>query len=130
MISFGVWVAGLFGKAVTTQQAKRLGLAVAAPLIIAALVLLTLGGKALYDRGIREQVQQQRDATVAKGVVEADRAADEEQANRLAEAEAENDRLENAMADAKQGDPKKGQTEVGPVQQSYFDNLPDKKRRK
>lgn len=128
MISFGFWIAGLLGKTITTQKAKRLGLAVAAPLIVIVGVLLIWGGIALHAKGVREQVVQQRKAEVAEGVLEADREAYEVTANQLAEAQAENERLANSMAKAKVEDPREGQTEVGPVQQSYFDNLPKRKR--
>lgn len=130
MISFGFWIARkLLGKVVTEQQARKIGFWAALPLVLIGLGLLLWGGKALYDRGVVERYKDQRQGQIAVGARKADEAADVAQANRLAEVEAENARLENAMGQAKAADPVKGQTEVGPVQQSYFDNLPEKKRR-
>ncbi len=128
MISFGLWIAGLFGKTVTQKAAGRIGLWVALPLALIALGLLAWGGKAIYDRGVIEEAMDKRDAAVAIGARKADQKADEEMLKRTAEIAAENERLEKAMAEAKRTDPAKGQTEVGPVQQSYFDNLPAKKK--
>lgn len=130
MISFGLWIAGLLGKTVTPKTAGRIGLWVAIPLAVIALGLLAWGGKALYDRGVVEKAMDKRDAAVAIGARKADQKADEEMLKRAVETEAENERLEKAMAEAKAADPAKGQTEVGPVQQSYFDNLPAKKKGK
>lgn len=130
MISFGLWIAGLLGKTVTPKTAGKIGMWVAIPLAIVALMLLLWGGKALYDRGVVEEAMDKRDAAVAIGARKADQKADEEQLKRTVEIVAENERLEKAMAEAKAADPAKGQTEVGPVQQSYFDNLPDKKKGK
>lgn len=127
MISFGFWIAGLFGKIITTQQAKRLGLVVAIPLILIGAALLLWGGKALYDRGVVEQFKDKQEAQAAKDVLKADREANANAQERANVAEAENARLENAMAEAKRQDPEKGTTEVGPVQQSYFDNLPKRR---
>jgi hypothetical protein len=130
MISFGLWIAKRFlGKTVTPQQAGRLGFWVALPLAIIAVALLVWGGKTLYDRGVVKQAMDKRDAAVAIGAREADQEADAAAVVRAEQAEAEVERLEDAMAEAKAADPAKGQSEVGPVQQSYFDNLPDKKRR-
>ncbi|WLJ71146.1 hypothetical protein [Sphingomonas phage Carli] len=128
MISLGFWIAGLLGKTITQQQAKRLGLWVGIPLALVAAVLLFVAGKALYDRGVVEQFKDKQEAKAATDVLKADRVANENAQQRAEVAEAENERLENAMADAKLADPAKGQTEVGPVQQSYFDTLPKKRR--
>lgn len=126
MISFGLWIAGLLGKSVSQKTAGRIGLWVALPIALLALGLLGWAGKALYDRGIVKEAMDKRDADNAIGARKADQKADEEQLKRTAEIVAENERLEKAMAEAKRTDPAKGQTEVGPVQQSYFDNLPKK----
>lgn len=128
MISFGLWIAGLLGKTVSTKAAGRIGLWVALPLALIALGLLAWGGKAIYDNSIVEEAMDKRDADVAIGARKADQKADEEMLKRAVQTEAENERLEKAMAEAKRSDPAKGQTEVGPVQQSYFDNLPAKKK--
>lgn len=134
MISFGFWIAGLLGKTVTTAQARKLGLWVGLPLAVIGLVLLAWGGKALYDSGIRQQAQQQRDGQAAQQLRKADEEADAALANHAAAVEDENERLSNAVAAAKaeanRPDPVTGERpvpqEVGPVQQSYFDNLPKK----
>ena len=126
MISFGLWIAGLLGKSVSTKTAGRIGFWVALPIALLALGLLAVVGKSVYDRGIVKEAMDKRDADNAIGARKADQKADEEQLKRTAEIVAENERLEKAMAEAKRTDPAKGQTEVGPVQQSYFDNLPSK----
>lgn len=128
MISFGFWIAGLLGKTITQQQAKRVGLLVGIPLALVVGALLLWGGKALYDRGVVETFKDKQEAQAAKDVLKADRAANENAQERARVAEEENARLENAMAEAKRQDPAKGTTEVGPVQQSYFDNLPKQRR--
>lgn len=128
MISFGVWIAGLLGKSVTTKQAKTLALVVVIPLVLVCGALMLWAGKSLYDRGLRKQVLDQRAADIATQVVKADRAANADQVNRMAEIEKENERLEQTMDEAEREDPAKGETKVGPVQQSYFDNLPKRRR--
>lgn len=126
MISFGLWVAGMLGKSVNQQQAKKLGMWVAIPLLVIAGALLLWGGKALYDRGVVKQAEQRREAQVIKGARQADQKADQEMLKRAVETERENQRLENAMAEAKRVDPDKGTRTVGNVTQSYFDNLPER----
>ncbi len=127
MISIGFWIAGIIGKTVSQQQAKRIGLWVGLPVILIGLALLAWGGKALYDRGVVEAYKDKRDATVAAGTLDADREATANALERANVTEAENARLENAMAEAVRADPAKGKSEVGPVQQSYFDTLPKRR---
>lgn len=127
IISVGLWIAGLFGKSPTSKTAKRIGWTVIGLGLVIALALLIWLGVKMHDRGVVEVYQDKRDADVARATVEADRQADAALENRAAAAEAENERLENAMAEAKAADPDKGTRAVGKVQQSYFDNLPARK---
>lgn len=124
MISLGVWIAGLFGKSVSDRSARFIGIAALVVLVVIAFCIWL----AVHDRNVRKGVQDQRDAEVATGVVKADRSADEAAAKRAETSQAEDARLGNAMAEAKRTDPDKGQRAVGNVSQSYFDNLPERRR--
>ena len=95
-----------------------------------AIIALAAWGIHVWERRMNERGQQGSASGAVVGVLAilAPVKADEEMLKRTAEIAAENERLEKAMAEAKRTDPAKGQTEVGPVQQSYFDNLPTKKK--
>lgn len=126
MISVGLWVAGLFGKTPAGAVAKKIGIAVS---VVGGLLLtaaLIYAGIKMHDAGVVEQHEQVKEGQLAVKARAADHAADEALANRVVVAEAENAKLENAMAEAKAADPEKGTRTVGKVQQSYFDNLPAK----
>lgn len=127
MISLGMWVAGLFGKTPAAAAARKIGLAVAVVggLLLAA--LLIWGGIKLHDRGVISVYQDKTDAAIANATVQADRDATANALDRANVSEAENERLQNAVDEAKAIDPDKGTRVVGNVSQSYFDNLPTKK---
>lgn len=128
MISFGLWIAGLLGRSVTTEQAKRLGFWVALPLVLIAAALLIWGGIKLHDRGVVEVYQDRRDAAVANATLEADREAGQNAAARADAAEALNANLSDALENATRADPQQGTTRVGPVTESYYDQLRKEKR--
>ena len=124
MVSFGLWLAGILGKNVSDKTAGKIGALGALVILVPLALLLLWVGKNAYDNGVREQAQTERTAEVAVGARAADEKADAALKERVVKAEAENKRLEKAMDDAERKDPEGAAKPVGPVQQSYFDNLP------
>ena len=127
IVSLGLWIARLFGKTPSTKIARRLGIGAA---IVGGLLLLVVGawvGVSMYNRGVIEQHEQAQEAHDARKALEADRSANEAIGVQASETAEENERLEEALAEAKAKDPEKGEREVGPVTKSYFDQLRKKK---
>lgn len=123
MISLGLWVAKLFGKTPAAATARKLGLGVAILGGALLLGLLIWGGIAMHDRGVVSQYQDKRDAAVSNATLEADREAARNDSIRADAAEAENQNLSDALANATVADPQHGKTAVGPVTDSYYDQL-------
>lgn len=123
MISVGMWVAGLFGKTPTAAAARKLGGAVVIVGIVLLAALLIWGGIKMHDAGVVEQYQDRRDAAVANATLEADREAAVNASARAEAAEAQNANLTDALANATRDDPNHGQTTVGPVTDSYYEQM-------
>lgn len=118
-------IAGLFTSKVSFTMAKVVGGIALAVLLIALLGI----GKCSYDRAIINAHDDKRDATIANSTVTADRAADAAAANRAAVFQNSQDVLTNAASAARAADPTGAAKPVGPVSSSYYDNLPDRKKK-
>lgn len=130
MISFGLWIAQTFmGRAVNTDTAKRLGMWAAIPIVLLLVILLGSIGKTMYDNGKAKQVQDKRDAKVAVQTREADQKADTAQIQRTAVAEERTRVIVEAVTKTERKSPEKAARPVGDVQQSYFDSLPEGKKK-
>lgn len=120
----GGFIPALFGKRPKFEVAKVLGVVI---LVVAGIVLLGLG-KCAYDKSIINAHESERKVKAAEKQLEADRAADAETARQIEEFQSEQDRLEKAANDAARENPGGAAAPVGPVSQSYYDNLPKGKR--
>lgn len=118
--SVGSFLPGLFGKQISFGAAKTLGAVI---LVILFLGLASLG-KCAYDKSVINDYEAGVQAKVANDTLAADRAADQATANQIAQFEVEQDRLEQAAANAARAHPSGAAGTVGPVSQSYYDNLP------
>ena len=117
-------VAKLFGfSQVKSKAAKIIG---SAALIVAVVALFSLG-KCAYDRSVVNEYQTEQRAVDAETALNADFIADQAERKRWADMEAENARMEEAASAAARADPVGAAKPVGPVSQSYYDNLPQKK---
>lgn len=123
--SVGSFLPGLFGKKLSFKAAKIAGFVVLAILLAATLSL----GKCAYDASVVNDYEVRHDAEAAKKTLEADRAADDAIANKAAQFDETQAKLDEAMRNAAQADPKGAATAVGPVTKSYYDNLPRKDRK-
>lgn len=127
MISLGLWIAARLGRTVTVEGAKRMGLIAGLIIVVPLAALLIWGGIRLYNRGVVEVYQDKRDAAVSNATLVADREALANALQRANVSEEQSETINAAMVEAKAKDPEKGQREVGPVSQSYFDSLPQKR---
>lgn len=123
LASIGAFLPGLLGKQVAEKTAKVLGIIILAILFVAILGL----GKCAYDASVIEQHESADRAQKAERQLDAERRADEQAeatANELVETKAE---LDAATAEAARRDPEGAAKQVGPVSQSYYDTLRQKK---
>lgn len=123
MISVGMWVAGLFGKTPAAKVARRIGIGVTVVGLLLAGSLAIWYGIKMHDAGVVTQYQDRRDAAVANASLEADREAAVNATARADAADALNQNLTDALANATAADPQHGQTSVGPVTDSYYDQM-------
>lgn len=120
----GSSAAGMLGfKSLQTKMARIVGIIVVAVALIAIFNI----GKCAYDRSIINEHETEQRAEDAEAALEADRIADDAEYERIEAMEVENERLEQAAAEAARADPVGAAKPVGPVSQSYYDNLPPKK---
>lgn len=123
--TLGSFVPGLFGRKLTFKTAKIVGALMLVGLTVAILSI----GKCSYDRSVIAQHEAEVDTAAAKLELEADRAADADNEKLRQEFANSQERLEKATAEAERADPANAGKSVGPVTQSYFDNLPKKGHR-
>lgn len=119
----GAFIPGLFGKQLSYKAAKLAGFATIAVAVIAALGIWLM----IHDAGVIRSHELAEDKQIAEDTLDADRFADSEEDARKAAADAEDAVLADAMATAAAKDPEGAKKPVGPVTQSYYDNLPKKK---
>lgn len=122
----GAFIPGLFGKQIGGGLAKVLGVAILIPAVLGLLFL----AKFAYDRSVINNYESGVTAVVANKTLAADRAADVATANEINEFRNEQDRLEDAANEAARRDPVNSAKPLGPVSQSYYDNLPEDEPKK
>lgn len=122
--TIGVALAGLAGKVIGQDSlaAKVLGwLAVAA-----AAAALFFTAKAIYDASVIDEHERDVRAELNEGVIEGEQKASAAQRSRDIEFAEDQARIQEGMNDAAESDPDGAARPVGPVQQSYFDQLREK----
>ncbi len=125
LASIGAFLPGLFGKKLSFEAARATGIVV----LVIALVLVVGLGKCAYDKSVVSNYKSERAAKVAEDTLEADRAAaaaEKPRTEAFRESQAE---IERETAKAAQRDPTGAARPVGPVTQSYYDNLRKKEPR-
>lgn len=121
----GNFIPGLLGKELSTKAARIVSYVT---LGIALLALLSLG-KCAYDDSVINKHETAQRAEQARRQLEAERKANEELARHAAEYAESQRKLEDAAEEALRRDPAGAAKPVGPVSQSYYDNLPKKDRK-
>lgn len=125
MIStIGIAIAGIFGKVVApqSQAAKVLGwIAVAA-----AALALGLTAKAIYDHSVISDHERDVRADLNEDVIEGEQKASAAQRARDQDFAQSQANVQEGMNNARRDDPSGAARPVGPVQQSYFDQLREK----
>ncbi len=124
LAALGGPIASLFTKNVSFKMAKIVGGVAFAVLLVGGLFI----AKAIYDHNLISNHDAARSAQIANDTLEADRVAGAASYNRTAEFEATQDKIANAAAEARAADPVNAAKPVGPVSQSYYDTLPEKKK--
>lgn len=124
LVTLGLKALGLLGfikpslgKGWTDKAARVAGI-----VVLAVLALILFGvGKCTYDQGVIDDFLGEQAVEDLKARDE----ADENAAPRESQNAEDQAALAEAAAEAKANDPKKGKSTVGPVTQSYYDNLPE-----
>lgn len=122
--SIGSFLPGLFGKTLSYGAAKIVGFIILAVVLIGVLGL----GKCAYDASVINAHESKDKAEKAQRQLEADRKADEVISNKAAAFDESQRNISEAGEAAKRADPIGAASPVGPVSQSYYDNLPKKEK--
>ena len=118
-ISIGAALAGLFGKQVSDKAARLIGIGTPLAVLIAAFFIWL----AIHDHDVANDALDKQDATINAAVIEADRYAGNQMANRERDFGNSQSDLGNAIGNAVAADPEHGKRPVGPASQSYYDEL-------
>lgn len=124
--TIGGFIPGLFGKQIPFKMAKVAGVVV---LVFGLIALLSLG-RCAYDQSVIDEHETEERAESAEAALESERQADLDTAGEIADLKSETETLKDAAEAAERAEPEKAKAAVGPVSQSYYDNLPEGKRTK
>lgn len=120
LITIGLAIAkAITGKKIPDEGARIIGIGAFVLLILA----IAAPVKCAYDRSLISGYEQDKQAEINKGLLEAERAASASEAARddsFATSQAD---IKEGMNDARTNDPDHGARPVGPVSQSYYDRL-------
>lgn len=124
-------VAGIGGSLASLLGFKNLEYKIAkivgTVVVIVGLIAILGLGKCAYDKSVVNEYKTEQRAVDAEAAVEADKIADDNERDRIEVMEEDNARLTKAAEEAERQDPVAAAKSVGPVSQSYYDNLPKKR---
>ena len=122
--TIGGFIPGLFGKQISFKMAKVAGFVI---LAFGVLAILSLG-RCAYDQSVIDEHETEERAESAEAALESERQANLQTEAEIADLKHESDALKAAAEKAERAEPEKARAAVGPVSQSYYDNLPEGKR--